>query len=71
MLPVTAATVSVSPPRSITARIACSNVDVVRTAHSAWPTVVHTDPLPGSPGASGSNDPATNGLYPSTTAASK
>ena len=43
--PATAATVSVSPPRSITRRSTCAKDVAPRSAHTAWPSVGHTAPL--------------------------
>jgi hypothetical protein len=43
--PATAATVSVSPPRSMTSRSTSAKSRPCRSAHTAWPSVGHTAPL--------------------------
>ena len=43
--PATAATVSVSPPRSMTSRITSAKSRPCRSAHTAWPSVGHTAPF--------------------------
>jgi hypothetical protein len=43
--PATAATVSVSPPRSMTSRITAAKSRPCRSAQTAWPSVGHTAPF--------------------------
>jgi hypothetical protein len=70
--PATAATVSVSPPRSTTRRSTSANDVPRRSAHTAWPSVGHTAPLgmPGSGVQSGARTAAYRSRCSSATASS-